>query len=114
AVGIVGVNLLNQTNSSSAATMFITLRSFEERTRQPNQSGLAILGKLAAQYSQEQDGMVLLFPPPPVRGIGFAGGFKMQVQDRAGQSSPQELQKVLTDLSVAASKDPHIAQAVSS
>jgi multidrug efflux pump subunit AcrB len=29
-----------------------------------------------------------VFPPPPVRGIGNAGGFKMQIQDRRGAGLP--------------------------
>lgn len=32
-----------------------------------------------------QDAMVLMFPPPPVNGIGTTGGFKLMVEDRANQ-----------------------------
>ncbi len=29
----------------------------------------------------------LVFPPPPVRGVGSAGGFKMQIEDRSGPAA---------------------------
>ena len=44
-----------------------------------------LIGKLMAAYSQIQEGVAFVIPPPPVRGIGTAGGFKMQIEDRAGR-----------------------------
>ena len=32
-----------------------------------------------------QEAMVLMFPPPPVNGIGTTGGFKLMIEDRANQ-----------------------------
>ncbi len=30
------------------------------------------------------EAQILIIPPPPIRGIGRGGGFKMYVQDRSG------------------------------
>ncbi len=30
------------------------------------------------------DAFIVMFPPPPVNGLGTIGGFKMQIEDRAG------------------------------
>ena len=32
-----------------------------------------------------EEAFVLVIPPPPVRGVGTGGGFKMYVQDRTGR-----------------------------
>ena len=52
--------------------------------------------------------------PPPVQGIGQAGGFKMQVEDRSGHASPQQLEAATQALVAEAAKDPRIAAAFSS
>jgi multidrug efflux pump subunit AcrB len=55
-----------------------------------------------------RDAYVLTIPPPPVQGIGNAGGFKMMVQDRAGLGS-DALARAAQALVAAANKDPDFA-----
>ncbi len=55
-----------------------------------------------------QDAYVLTIPPPPVQGIGNAGGFKMMLQDRAGLGS-DALARAAQTLVAAANKDPSFA-----
>jgi multidrug efflux pump subunit AcrB len=43
-------------------------------------------GRSAPRLSVIQGAYVLTIPPPPVQGIGSAGGFKMMLQDRAGSA----------------------------
>jgi hydrophobe/amphiphile efflux-1 (HAE1) family protein len=97
-IGIAGFSVLTGANSSAAGTIFLPLKPFHEREGKPELSGPAITRKLSAEFSQVQEGLALVFPPPPVRGIGSAGGFKVQVQDRSGAHTPQELQTVVDDL----------------
>ncbi len=103
-IAIVGFSVLTGANSSAAATIFLPLNSFEEREGKPELSGQSITRKLSAEFSQVQEGFALVFPPPPVRGIGSAGGFKLQIQDRSGAHTPQELQTVVDDLITEARK----------
>jgi hypothetical protein len=43
----------------------------------------AILAKLNARYRAEiPEAFVGVFPPPPVAGIGNAGGYRLYIQDR--------------------------------
>jgi hydrophobe/amphiphile efflux-1 (HAE1) family protein len=105
---IAGYSFLSSTNQSNAGAMFVTLRPFEERVNHPEMSSQAIMGALMGQYSQIQEGFALVFPPPPVTGMGFAGGFKMQVQDRAGRGTPQELQDATDKLIAAARQSPDV------
>lgn len=83
AVCFAGFSGATRTNSSSAAAIFTPLDPFEDRViagRDVN----TILGELRAKVSQVRGGFVFVLQPPPVSGIGTGGGFKMQVQDRAG------------------------------
>ncbi|MBC8108021.1 MAG: multidrug efflux RND transporter permease subunit, partial [Anaerolineae bacterium] len=101
---ITGYSFLVGTNQSSAGSMFIVLEPFEERVGHPEKSSQAVLGKLMAAYSQIQEGVAFVIPPPPVRGIGTAGGFKMQIEDRFANGTPQELQAVTESVIAAAQK----------
>jgi multidrug efflux pump subunit AcrB len=61
--------------------------SKNEKAR-PELSAQSITRRLSGAFSQVQEGLALVFPPPPVRGIGSAGGFKLQIQDRSGLHTP--------------------------
>jgi multidrug efflux pump subunit AcrB len=50
----------------------------------------------------------LTIPPPPVQGLGSAGGFKLMLEDRGGLGS-DALVKAAKDLVAAANKDPAFA-----
>jgi len=107
---IPGYSILTSTNQSNSGAMFVVLEEFKDRVGHPELSAAAITRKLMGAYSQVQDGFALVFPPPPVRGIGTAGGFKMQVQDRTGLATPQQLQSITDGLIAEARKDPRFQQ----
>ncbi|MCE9590258.1 MAG: efflux RND transporter permease subunit [Planctomycetes bacterium] len=96
---VAGVSIFSNSNSSAAGAMYTPLRPFAERVKHPEQSAMAILGKLSSEFRSIKEGMVMVFPPPPVRGVGNAGGLRMQIEDRSGLGTPQELQAA-TDLVV--------------
>jgi multidrug efflux pump len=77
-----GLSINGFTNSSNAGIVFATLKPFAERTRK-DQSGGAVAGQLNQAFGSIQDAFILMFPPPPVEGLGTTGGFKLQLEDRA-------------------------------
>jgi len=82
-VAFPGMSVNGGANLPNAALMFVMLDSFETR-KDPSLSAHAIAGKLMGKYSQIPDGFIGVFPPPPVPGLGTMGGFKLQIEDRAG------------------------------
>ncbi|WP_457321957.1 efflux RND transporter permease subunit [Roseateles sp. P5_E11] len=64
--------------------VFFGLESFDERTSR-EKSKEAILGQVNGAIQQIQGARMFVVPPPPVDGLGIAGGFKVQVQDRSSQ-----------------------------
>jgi multidrug efflux pump len=84
-ITIPGTSVVQNANGSNFGTMFIVLDEFHNR-HAPELGGPAIAAKLRAEYFRRIDAAsVALFPPPPVDGLGSAGGFKVMVRDRAAQ-----------------------------
>jgi multidrug efflux pump subunit AcrB len=83
AVGIVGFSGATFSNSSDSAAIFAVLEPFEERAKH-GPSAQEIIRNVFPKLSQIQEARIIVIPPPPVRGLGTAGGFKMMVQDRSG------------------------------
>jgi multidrug efflux pump len=104
-VEFTGFSGLDGTNRNNTVTTFLPLAPFAERVKDPKLSGPGVTAAIRPKFAQIQDARVLVFPPPPVRGIGNAGGFKMQVQDRRGAGLPAL--QAATDLLIAKGSSGH-------
>ncbi len=103
---VAGLSILTRSNSSAAGVMFVPLLAFDQRVGDPNQSATAIANRLSTQFSTLKEGNIAVFPPPPVRGIGSAGGFKVQIEDRSGRGTPQQLQDAIQKIITEGRKHP--------
>jgi multidrug efflux pump len=83
AIAFPGLSINGFTNSSNAGIVFVALKPFEQRTT-ADLSGGAIAMQLNQKFAGIQDAFIAMFPPPPVQGLGTTGGFKLQLEDRAG------------------------------
>jgi HAE1 family hydrophobic/amphiphilic exporter-1 len=107
-VGIVGFSGATFATASNAAAMFVLLDPIEERGEALSSSNMA--RHLQGVLSQIREAQFFVIDPPPVRGLGVGGGFKMMVQDRAGGDLPA-LEAATWQLAGAANQDPRIGQA---
>lgn len=82
-VAFPGLSLDGFVTLPNAAVVFTMLDPFKKR-QTAELSADAIAARLQAKVSGIQEGLAFVFPPPPVPGLGAVGGFKLQVQDRAG------------------------------
>ncbi len=82
AIAFPGLSINGFTNSSNSGVVFVTLKPFDQR-RNKDQSGGAVAGQLNQAFGTIQDAFIVMFPPPPVAGLGTTGGFKLQLEDRA-------------------------------
>lgn len=104
AVSFTGLDAASFTNASNAAAIFLTLEDFDLR----HEKGLEyeeLLNTIRGKLSVVDDAIVLVIPPPSVRGIGNAGGFRMMVQDRANLGT-DALLDATNALAMAANQDP--------
>jgi multidrug efflux pump len=83
AVGFAGFSGATFSNTSNAGAIFTPLKPFDER-KGHGPSATEISQNLRQRLSGVQEARFAVFPPPPVQGLGTAGGFKLDVQDRSG------------------------------
>src|SRR5205807_6073650 len=112
AVNVVGFSGATFTNAPNAGAMFIVLDPFEERARDPAKSATALQRTLIQKLSSIQDAFLIVVLPPPVSGIGNAGGFRMMVEDRAG-AGPLALQQAVYAMMGRAAQTPGLNQVFS-
>ncbi|ODS01577.1 RND transporter [Methyloceanibacter superfactus] len=107
AVPIVGLDGATFTTAPNAAVVFTPLDPFKERAEK-GQSAQMISGALNKAFGSIQDAFIISVSPPPVRGIGTTGGFKMEVQDTTGGNLSQ-LEAVAQSIAGAANQTPGLA-----
>jgi len=83
-VAFPGLSINGFANLPNAAVVFAMLDPFDQRTTPDLKAG-AIAARVNQKFGAIQEGFAAVFPPPPVPGLGAMGGFKMEIQDRAGQ-----------------------------
>ena len=112
---ITGQSMLLSANGSNFGSMFVILEPFEQRPdpvverffrlldrpkteawlrktfrlkKQQSLSGEAIQAELRKRFAaQVYDAVITVLGPPPVRGVGRAGGFKLMIEDRGDSGS---------------------------
>ncbi len=82
-VSVSGYSLLDGTTAANAAAYWIILEPWDKRTT-PDVSLTSILGRLWQMGHTIPEANVLAFSPPAIIGLGQAGGFQMELQDREG------------------------------
>jgi multidrug efflux pump subunit AcrB len=96
-VAIAGQSLLLGANAPNFGSLYVMLDPFEDR-RHHSLSSEAITAELLANFQAKiNDAKVGIFPPPPVDGLGTAGGFKIIVEDR-GSLGLDKLQDVADNI----------------
>ena len=104
-----GLDATTSTIASNGGTIFVGLPSLYNHEI-PGVTAATMLTKLRGRLSAIKDAHVLVILPPPVQGLGSAGGFKMMLEDRGGLGS-EALMKATSALIAAANKDPTFAGA---
>jgi HAE1 family hydrophobic/amphiphilic exporter-1/multidrug efflux pump len=105
AVAFTGFDFLGGGFRNSAATIFVTQKHWDERDVATPQ----LVGEFFAKTAHIKEALVLAFGPPPIFGLGNAGGFEFYIQNR-GEGGPQRLFEVTQQLLGAVAKDPMFAQ----
>jgi hydrophobe/amphiphile efflux-1 (HAE1) family protein len=112
ALNVVGFSGATFTTASNAGAIFIVLEPFSQRVGDPNKTASGVQRQLLQKLAGIQEGLVLVVQPPPVQGIGNAGGFRMMVQDRSG-NGPVALQGVVYQMMGRAAQTSGLSQVFS-
>ncbi len=99
-----GFDLIGGGNKANAATIFVPMVPWEQRTQTSPQ--------LAQQFSgagfRLTDGIAFAFVPPAIQGLGQSGGYEVYVQGRL-DADPQRLAAVTQQFIAALNADPRLA-----
>lgn len=104
---ISGYNILNGGATSNAGSMFCMLTPWDERTtKETMMPGIInVLRKRIAQAGIKNANVVVI-PPPPIRGIGIAAGFSVQIEEGSSTDDIQAFEKAVQRFVAAAKKVP--------
>jgi HAE1 family hydrophobic/amphiphilic exporter-1 len=104
-----GVDATTQVTSSNAGMMYVVETPFGDRLKQ-HLSSQQIMDDVRRRLADYVHADIKIIPPPPVRGIGVAGGFKMIVESQ-GSTDYRKLEQVSHQLVDAALKDKSVGAA---
>ena len=94
-VALGGLSVLDSNSSlANAAVAYVILKDWGVRAKAPNQDLRSIALGLMKELEVLQDGRAFVIVPPAIQGVGNAGGFQMQVQQKDGSFDYAKLQAV--------------------
>ena len=103
--GIAGFDLLSGAANTAKATMFITMKPWEQRDITVDD----LTGKIMQLGAQVPGGNAMAFNVPPIQGLSPTGGFTGYLQSFGGDS-PQELYQASLKVMQAANQRPELTQ----
>ncbi len=105
-VAFTGFDFIGGGFRNNAATIFVTQKPWHERDVATPQ----LVGEFFMKTSHIKEALVLAFGPPPIFGLGTAGGYEFYVQNR-GEGNAQQLAGVAQNLIGRLNQDPQLAGA---
>jgi hydrophobe/amphiphile efflux-1 (HAE1) family protein len=106
AVAFAGFSGATRANAANAGAIFVGPLPFEARAAH-GPTADELRHTLQQRLGAIEAADIFVIPPPPVQGLGTAGGFKLLVQDRSGRG-PHALQAGADELVDAARRDPSL------
>jgi hydrophobic/amphiphilic exporter-1 (mainly G- bacteria), HAE1 family len=108
-IAISGLSALdNFADLANAGVSFVVLKPWDERSKAARTDILAIYERLQKGLGTLPDGRLTVVPPPPIQGIGNAGGLQMEVELLGGSFDYQKLSDLTNKIVDRADKDPQL------
>ncbi|HMV61458.1 MAG TPA: efflux RND transporter permease subunit, partial [Agitococcus sp.] len=102
-VAFTGFDFLGGGFRNNAATIFVTQKHWDERQVSTQQ----LVGELFMKTAHIKEALVLAFNPPPIMGLGQAGGFEFYIQNR-GEGGAAKLAEVMGQFMAAANQNKNL------
>jgi HAE1 family hydrophobic/amphiphilic exporter-1 len=103
-VVIGGYSLLDGVAATNSGMAIVTMDNWSERPGRDLHIA-SVMQNLQKKLFTIQEGIVFGFLPPPIMGLGQAGGFTMELQDRGGAGITQ-LQQAANDMVTEGNRSP--------
>ncbi len=105
-ISFTGFDFLGGGFRNNAASIFVTQIPWDERKVTVPQ----LVGEVFAKTAHIKEALVLAFQPPPIFGLGTAGGYELYLQNR-GEGGPKRMNEVLGQLLQRLSSDKELSYA---
>jgi HAE1 family hydrophobic/amphiphilic exporter-1/multidrug efflux pump len=102
-VAFTGLDFLGGGFRNNAATIFVTQKPWDDR----KVTAAQLVGELFMKTGHIKEALVLAFNPPPIFGLGTAGGFEFYLQNR-GEGGSKAMAETLGRFLGAANSDPKL------
>ena len=111
---ISGFNILNGGANSNNGSMFCMLTPWDQRTTPATQiEGITKALKVRFAKAGIKNANIVVIQPPPIRGIGLAAGFSMQIEQGNSSDDIHAFEKVVQNFVAEAHKIPAISTSFS-
>ena len=109
-----GFNILNGGANSNAGSMFLMLTPWDERSsKELRIEGIAANLKKRFAAAGIKNANIVVIQPPPIRGIGLAAGYSMQIEEGNSTDDIHAFEKAVHKFVAAAQKIPATSTAFS-
>ncbi|MBS1932397.1 MAG: efflux RND transporter permease subunit [Bacteroidetes bacterium] len=103
-----GLNFISGGFKSNSGTMFMQLKPWDERK---GITQLDIMAELNKRFAAIKEARIVVIGPPAIPGLGNAGGFSIQIEQRQSNDDIKTFERVVNSFVAEANKQPEIAGA---
>jgi len=108
-IAISGQSVLdNNATLANAGVEYVIFKSYADREKAKGQDLISILEHIQGELNNLPDGRGIVLVPPPIQGIGQAGGFQMEVEMLGGSFNYTKLDELTQQIVKSANADPHL------
>jgi HAE1 family hydrophobic/amphiphilic exporter-1 len=105
-----GLNILTGGSKSNSGTIFMQLKPWDERKEKSHQL-MGVIAELNKRFAAVKEAKIVVIPPPAIPGLGNAGGFSIQLEQRQSNDDIKTFERVVNSFVAEANKQPEIAGA---
>jgi hydrophobic/amphiphilic exporter-1 (mainly G- bacteria), HAE1 family len=105
-----GLNILTFGIKSNAGSIFMQFKPWDERKKKSEQL-YGIIAELQKRFASIKDARIVVIPPPAIPGLGNAGGFSIQIEQRQSNDDIKTFERVVNQFVAEANKQPEIGNA---
>ena len=105
-----GLNFISGGSKSNSGTIFTQLKPWDDRKEKSEQL-MGVVAELNKRFSAIREAKIVVIPPPAIPGLGNAGGFSIQIEQRQTNDDPKTFEKVVNNFVAACNRQKEIAGA---
>ncbi|MET0393572.1 MAG: multidrug efflux RND transporter permease subunit [Chitinophagaceae bacterium] len=108
--GLAGLNIISFSNKSNVGTLFVNLKSWDDRKGKEHHVQ-SVIARIRAATADIKEARVLPIAPPAIPGLGSTAGFSFQLQQTGTTDNIQQFESVARDFLGKLNQRPEIGAA---